>query len=163
MVMILLMVLAVICLIAGLLGTLYPVLPSLPLMLLGSWLLAFSQDYQVIGSWQLILLLIVAGFGMAMETLASFLGAKRTGASKTALWGAFIGGIVGMFLGILGIIFAPLLGAMVGEWYAKRDVMRAGKVGMGTFVGFLVGTATKIASALAMIFLLLFYYLSFYI
>lgn len=148
---VLLIVLALTLLLAGAAGTVYPALPGLPMMFGGAWLLAYAQDYQIITVWTLVLLLLPTLFGMAMDFVAGMLGAKYTGADKQAVWGAFIGGIVGIFFGIIGLLLGPLIGAAIGEFIAKRDLLKAGKVGIGTFVGFVVGTAAKIGAALVIV------------
>ncbi|QMT32791.1 DUF456 family protein [Conchiformibius steedae DSM 2580] len=148
---VLLIVLALTLLLAGAAGTVYPALPGLPMMFGGAWLLAYAQDYQIITVWTLILLLLPTLFGMAMDFVAGMLGAKYTGADKQAVWGAFIGGIAGIFFGIIGLLLGPLIGAAIGEFIAKRDLLKAGKVGIGTFVGFVVGTAAKIGAALVIV------------
>ncbi|RRD91714.1 DUF456 domain-containing protein [Conchiformibius steedae] len=148
---VLLIVLALTLLLAGAAGTVYPALPGLPMMFGGAWLLAYAQDYQIITVWTLVLLLLPTLFGMAMDFVAGMLGAKYTGADKQAVWGAFIGGIAGIFFGIIGLLLGPLIGAAIGEFVAKRDLLKAGKVGIGTFVGFVVGTAAKIGAALVIV------------
>ena len=144
-------ILAIALLLVGAAGTIYPVLPSLPFMLAGAWLLAFAQQYEVIGATSLWLIAVLCALGMAMDFVAGVLGAKYTGASQTALWGAFIGGLSGLMLGIVGIIIGPLLGAAIGEFVARRDILLAGKVGIGTFVGFIIGTVAKISAALTVL------------
>ena len=89
----LLITLAIILLALGAIGTIYPAIPSLPLMFAGAWLMGYAQDYEVIGTTTLLVLFIVSAFGLAMDFVAGMLGAKYTGASKEALWGAFIGGV----------------------------------------------------------------------
>lgn len=101
-----LVTLALIFLIVGLLGTILPAIPGLPLMFAGAWLLAYTGDYQIIGTPALIALGILALIGSAMDYVAGLLGAKFTGASKQALWGAFVGGIVGLFFALPGLILA---------------------------------------------------------
>ena len=149
------LVLAIMLLLVGVAGTIFPVIPALPLMLGGAWLLAYAQNYTVMASGSLIVLGLIAAFGFAMDFVAGLLGAKYTGASKQALWGSLIGGLVGIFMGLFGMIFAPLIGAMIGEFMAKQDLLRASKVGIGTFVGIIVGTVAKIGAALAMILVIL--------
>jgi hypothetical protein len=51
----------------------------------------------------------------------------------------------------VGLVFMPLVGAAIGEFIAHRDALRAGKVGVATWLGLLVGTAIKIAVAFTMI------------
>ncbi len=89
--------LGLIAICVGLLGTIYPAIPGLGLMFGGAWLLAYAGDYQIYGTNTLIFLAVVAAIGTAMDYVAGALGAKYTGASKTAVWGALIGGIVGAF------------------------------------------------------------------
>ena len=131
-----LIILGLIAIVVGILGTIYPALPGLGLMFGGAWLLGYAGDYQVFGSGTLTFLAIVAVFGTAMDYVAGALGAKYTGASKTAVWGAFIGGIVGAF-----------------TW-------QAGKVGIGTFIGFIIGTVAKIGCALTIALTILFVWLA---
>ncbi len=63
-----------------------------------------------------------------------------------------------MFLGLFGLLFMPLIGAAVGEFYAKRNLYHAGRVGIATWIGMIVGTAVKVALAFAMTGILLFVY-----
>ena len=79
------------------------------------------------------------------------LGAKRLGASRHAMVGAAIGTLLGVFTGLLGLIFMPLIGAAIGEYLVLRDLQRAGQVGVATWVGLMVGTAVKVAIAFIMI------------
>lgn len=83
--------------------------------------------------------------------MAGLLGAKFTGASKTALWGSLIGGIIGAFFSIPGLLLGPLLGAGIGEFWARKDVWSAGKVGLGTFIGFILGVVAKLGCAVAIV------------
>ena len=55
----------------------------------------------------LVFLGVVAAVGTAMDYIAGMLGAKFTGASKTALWGALIGGIAGAFFSLPGLLLGP--------------------------------------------------------
>ncbi|QMT30978.1 DUF456 domain-containing protein [Alysiella filiformis] len=158
--MTLIIILAIVLLILGAAGTVFPALPGLPLMFGGAWLLAYTSDYQIIGSFSVLILGVVCALGMAMDFVAGVLGAKYTGASKEALWGAFFGGLAGIFLGLAGLVLGPLVGAAIGELLAKRDILLAGKVGIGTFVGFIVGTVAKIGAALVVLLVVLAQYVA---
>lgn len=157
--MVLLVILAIILLLGGAVGTVFPALPGLPLMFVGVWLLAYTSDYQIVGMTSLLLLGVICALGMAMDFLAGVLGAKYTGASREALCGALIGGIVGIPFGVVGLVLGPLVGAALGELLEKRNLLRAGKVGMGTFVGFIIGMMAKIGSALVILLVVLVQYL----
>lgn len=159
---VLLVILAIVLLLIGIGGTVFPALPGLPLMFAGAWLLAYAEGYEVFGWGSLVVILILVVLGMLMDFLAGMLGARYTGASKLALWGTFVGGVVGMFFSLIGIVLGPLLGAAVGEWFARRDLLKAGKVGFATFIGFVVGTVTKIGMALSIVLVILGQYLVFW-
>ena len=150
-----LITLAIIALLIGLLGTVYPAIPGLGLMFGGAWLLAHAGDYHIFGTTTLVFLGVVTVIGTAMDYISGMLGAKYTGASKTALWGALIGGICGAFFSLPGLLLGPLLGAGVGEFMARKDMWQAGKVGMCTFIGFIIGTVAKVGCALTIVLTLL--------
>lgn len=158
-----LIILALLLLLAGAAGTVFPALPGLPLIFFGAWLLAYAQDYSVFGAWTLAALGLLAAIGMLMDFIAGLLGAKYTGASKQALWGAFAGGIVGAFFALPGLVLGPLLGAAAGELAAKRNLLTAGKVGIGTFIGFIIGTVAKIGAALGMLMTVLVQYIVYWV
>ena len=48
-------------------------------------------------------------------------------------------------------MIGPFAGAVLGEWTARRDLAQAGRAGLGTFLGLLLGAAAKAALALAMV------------
>ncbi|MCK6437573.1 DUF456 domain-containing protein [Rivihabitans pingtungensis] len=143
--------LAVILVLIGLAGTILPALPGLPLLFAGLWLAAWADGYQHVSGATLGWLAGLAALGMAMDALAGWLGARAYGASKQALWGSLIGGVVGLLFGLPGLLLGPLLGAVAGEWLARRDAWRAGQVGMATLVGLALGMLAKIGCALAML------------
>ena len=159
----LLIFLSLLLLLLGVAGTVFPALPGLPFMFAGAWLLAYSSDYQIIGSFSLLVLFLIAALGMAMDFVAGILGAKYTGASSEALWGAFIGGIAGIFMGLAGLVLGPLLGAAIGEFLDKKNIWLAGKVGIGTLIGFIVGTVAKIGSAIVILLIVLAQYIAHWI
>jgi uncharacterized protein YqgC (DUF456 family) len=60
--------------------------------------------------------------------------------------------IVGIFLGPMGIILGPLIGAFVGEMIFKDNINYALKAGFGSLLGFLTGIGLKLAASLVMTF-----------
>jgi uncharacterized protein YqgC (DUF456 family) len=88
---------------------------------------------------------------MAVDFLASSIGAQRAGASRQALIGSAIGTLLGIFTGLWGLLFMPLIGAAVGEFLARRQLLRAGQVGLATWIGLLVGTVIKLALVMTML------------
>ncbi len=147
----LLYIVAGVLIVVGLLGTVLPVLPGLPLMYGGMVLAAWNDDFQRIGYWTLAGLGVLLLISVAVDVLASVMGAKRVGASNKALWGAGIGGLVGLLFGLPGLLLGPFLGAVGGEMMHGRDRQGALKVGVGTWVGIAVGAALKLALAFSML------------
>lgn len=147
----LLYLLAGLMILIGLLGTFLPVLPGIPLMFLGMLLAAWAGDFALIGTPTLVLLGLLTLLAIGVDLLATLIGARRFGATRTAMFGAGVGGVVGLFFGLPGLIAGPYLGAMGGEMARGRDWKQAAKVGAGTWIGLLVGAVFKIGLALAML------------
>lgn len=149
--MTLLWVLAIVCIAAGVAGTVLPALPGAPLVFVGLLLAAWADGFQKVGWFPLVLvgLLTVATF--AVDLLATSLGAKRVGASWLALAGAAVGTVVGIFFSLPGLLLGPFVGAVLGEYLTQRNWRQAGKVGLGTWLGLLLGTAAKIALVFTML------------
>ncbi|OHX17067.1 DUF456 domain-containing protein [Chromobacterium sphagni] len=143
--------LAVALMLAGLAGTVLPAIPGLPLLFGGMLLASWLDNFQHLGPISLTILAVLAALGLLIDFVAGLMGAKASGASRQALWGAFVGSLVGMFFGVAGVILGPLLGAVIGEFIARKDAFQAGKVGIGTFIGFIVGAVAKVACAFAML------------
>jgi len=137
--------------IVGLVGTVLPALPGTFLILAGIVLYAWAEDFRHVGPWTLGIVTLLAVIAWATDFFAALLGARRVGASKLAVLGAAIGTFVGIFTGFVGLIFMPLLGAMIGEWIAERDTLRAGRVGIATWLGMLIGTVVKLVLSFLMI------------
>ena len=144
-------VVAVLLVLIGLAGTVLPALPGIPLIFGGVLLAAWIDDFQRIGGWALGVLAVLAIGGIAIDYVAAALSARRVGASRQGIIGAALGTIAGVFTGLWGLVFMPLAGAAIGEFLAQRDALRAGKVGVATWIGLLVGTALKIAIAFTMV------------
>jgi uncharacterized protein YqgC (DUF456 family) len=144
-------VFAVLLVLIGLVGTVLPALPGIPLIFGGVLLAAWIDDFQRIGGWSLAILAILAVAGIAIDYVAAAVSARRVGASRQGIIGAALGTIAGVFTGLWGLVFMPLVGAAIGEYLAQRDALRAGKVGVATWAGLLVGTAVKIAIAFTMV------------
>ncbi len=144
-------ILSLCCIVLGVIGTVFPALPGTPLIFAGALLIAWWQDFTIIGVPSLFMLLFLAVLGIAIDFIASSLGAKRVGASSWAIVGATVGSIVGIFFALPGIIIGPFLGAFGGELIARSSVTKATQVGIGTWIGLLLGTAAKVAVAFSML------------
>jgi uncharacterized protein YqgC (DUF456 family) len=93
-----------------------------------------------------------------VDFAATSLGAKRVGASWMAVAGAAVGTIVGLFFSLPGLILGPFVGAVLGEYLARRNRDQALKAGIGTWIGIMLGTAGKLALICMMIGVFAFFY-----
>ena len=142
---------AIALILIGLAGTVLPVVPGATLVFGGIVLAAWIDGFARIPVWVLLLLAVLTAMAWIVDYVAAALGAKRAGASTLALVGAVGGTLAGIFTGFWGLLFMPLAGAAIGEYIAQRDLRRAGKVGVATWIGLLLGTAVKVAIVFAMI------------
>ncbi|MFN9806391.1 MAG: DUF456 domain-containing protein [Betaproteobacteria bacterium] len=144
-------VVAVLLIAVGVAGVVLPALPGVVFVFLGILLAAWIDDFARIGGLTLGVLGALAVIAFVIDYLASTLAAKRAGATRLGLIGAAIGTVLGIFTGFIGLLFMPLVGAAVGEFLGHRDALRAGHVGVATWIGLLVGTVAKIAIVFTMI------------
>ncbi|HEY8229545.1 MAG TPA: DUF456 family protein [Rhodanobacteraceae bacterium] len=140
-----------ILIVAGLIGAILPNLPGIPVMFAGMLLAAWIGHFQKIPVWVIVFLGVLAALSILFDFLAGTYGAKKYGASKAAVWGALIGTVVGIFFGIPGIILGPFAGAVVGQLASGSRVEHAARVGFGTWIGLVIGTAIKLAVAFMML------------
>jgi uncharacterized protein YqgC (DUF456 family) len=144
-------IVAITLIVVGVVGTVLPALPGAILVFAGVALGAWIDDFTRISGWTLLVLGILTLLAWAIDYVAAVAGAKKAGASRQALIGAAIGTVVGVFTGFLGLVFLPLVGAAVGEYLAQRELLRAGRVGIATWLGMLVGTVLKVAVVFLMV------------
>ena len=144
-------VLAIALIGVGAAGIVLPALPGVPLMLAGMVVAAAVDDFQRIGWLTLAVLGVLTLLAVLVDFLASVMGVKYAGASRRAVWGALIGTIVGLFFGLAGLIFGPFVGALVGELSVHGRLDQAGRVGIATWVGLILGRLLKLAIGFAMI------------
>jgi hypothetical protein len=144
-------ILALAMIVLGVAGTVLPALPGAPLVFAGIVLAAWTDGFTRVGLPTLAVLGLLTAIAWATDFVAAALGAKRVDASWLALAGATLGTLAGVFTGFVGLLFLPLAGAAIGEFVAQRDLRRAGKVGLATWLGLLIGTAVKVALVFAML------------
>lgn len=135
----------------GFAGTILPALPGVPLVFGGLFLAAYIGNFEKIGWLTLTILGLFTALALVADFVATLFGAKRAGASKLALLGAGIGSILGIFSGLWGLLVFPFLGAVAGELLARQKFGQAGRVGLATWLGMMIGTLAKLAIALTMI------------
>lgn len=144
---------AVVLVVVGLVGTVLPGLPGILLLYAGMLLGAWMDGFHRVGWPTLVLLGVLTVIALLADTLAGVLGARRFGASRQALIGSVLGGLIGPLagFGLPGLLLGPFVGAVVGELLARRPVVTAARVGLGTWLGLIAGTLAKIAIAVSML------------
>lgn len=146
-------ILAIIMILVGLLGSVVPGLAGPPFSWLGLLFVNFSNavDYSLTF---ILITAAVAAIITVMDYVIPSLSTKHHGGSKAGVWGCNIGlviSIVGLPFGpqgIIGVIFWPFVGALVGELLSGKQTRDALRAAWGAFVGFLCGTGLKLAYAL---------------
>lgn len=147
----LLWALAAVLILLGVAGTVLPALPGAPLVFLGLLAGAWADGFQKVGWFTLVVLALLTALTLVIDLLATRHGAKRAGASPLAVAGAVVGTLIGLFLSLPGLILGPFVGAFLGEYTARRNWRQAGRVGLGTWLGLVLGSAAKLAVIFLMI------------
>lgn len=147
----LLWILGIVLVAVGLAGIVFPALPGTVLIFAGLLAMAWANGFADVGGWTLAAIGVIGAASYLVDFVAAALGARHVGASRTAVVGAGLGTLLGIPLGIPGILLGPLVGAIAGELIANREFRRAAGVGFAAWIGFLIGTAVKVAMAFLMV------------
>ena len=139
----------------GIVGTAL-LMPGVPVVFAGMLLAAWADDFHVIPLWAIGVLAALTVLALAIDGVATLLGAKRVGASRRAIVGAALGAVVGLFFGLPGLLLGPFLGALVGELMHGGDLLQASRAGVGTWIGMIVGAIFKLALCFVMLAVFLF-------
>ncbi len=137
-------------LLIGLGGSFLPILPGPPIAFIGLWIqqvkaeAPFSPKFLWI--WVGIILVITI-----LDYMIPVYGTKKFGGSKFGVWGCTIGLVVGLWMGPIGIIAGPFLGAFIGEILANQNSAQALKAATGSIIGFLLSTGIKLIACSVMI------------
>jgi len=126
-----------------------------------------QEGLLAIGLIPLSILLATALLGELAEVLAAAWGVTRRGGSRRgaviALFGSLAGGVMGLFVGapipVIGSVVASLalaalgalVGAVIGEQWAGRDLSHSLKIGEAAFWGRLFGTLAKLLFGAVMV------------
>ena len=151
-----LIIMAFVCLLTGIIGSIVPGLPGPPISWLGLLLAGFTPWVEN-SPTLLIVTAAVAVVITVLDYVIPSLATKRFGGSKYGIWGCNIGLVLSMFglpfgpTGLLGVIFWPFVGALVGEYIKQQDSKKSFRAAFGAFIGFLTGTFLKIVYCIALL------------
>ena len=138
-----LLILAFLFILIGIIGCIVPGLPGTPIAYVGLWI-AQATD-RVDFSWKFLLIWgIITILISILDYVVPAWGTKHYGGTKWGVWGSTIGVFIGLFFGAAGVIFGPLVGAILGELIAGKQLDQALKAGWGSFIGILFGTILKL-------------------
>ena len=141
---------SVLLMLIGVVGTIVPLLPGLVLIFLTALGYGIYDQFQHISPAVILVLAVLTVLGLSMDYIAGLIGAKRSGASKYGMWGALLGGILGVFFLPWGVLLFPPAGAIIGEIIAGKDWNAAITSAWGTCLGMFGGAVTKFILALLM-------------
>jgi uncharacterized protein YqgC (DUF456 family) len=144
-------VIAVLLMLIGVVGSFLPAIPGVILVFGGMLLGASIDGFRRIGWVTLLILGSLTALALLGDLLGSLIGARRFGASRTALLGAAIGGLVGIFFGLVGALLGPFVGAVVGELLSRGQLGQAARVGAGTWVGLALSFVLRLVIVFAML------------
>ncbi|MBQ9474210.1 MAG: DUF456 domain-containing protein [Bacteroidales bacterium] len=148
-----LIALSVVLVVAGVVGSIVPALPGPPLSWLALLLIHLSPAAQFSPAF-LGATAAAAAAITVLDYVVPSLSTKRHGGSKAGVTGCNIGLIISIIglpfgpSGLLGVIFWPFVGALVGELISGQEKKAALHAAWGAFLGFLTGTGLKLAYAL---------------
>lgn len=151
-----LIILAFLCLAIGIAGAVIPGLPGPPVSWVGL-LLAALTPYVSTSATMLIVTAVIAAVITVLDYVVPSLSTKRLGGSKYGIWGCNIGLVISIIglpfgpQGLLGVIFWPFAGALIGEYINQHDWQPALRAAWGAFLGFLTGTLLKLVYCIALL------------
>jgi uncharacterized protein YqgC (DUF456 family) len=147
----LLLVLGVLVIVAGIVSLAMPLVPGVAIIFLGVVLVAWADDFTRIGPLTLGVLFALTLVAMVADNVAGMFGARRAGASGWGVFGAGVGAVVGLPLGLPGVMLGPAVGALAFEYLKNPDLKRAGKAGLGGLFGYVLAVVAKAVFGLTLV------------
>ena len=134
----------------GVAGSVLPGIPSTPLVVLAAIGHRLYFGAASLSNWALAILVALMLVSLIMDYVASMVGAKKLGATWRGVLGAVVGGVIGIFFTLPGIILGPFIGALAFEMIGGREWKEATRAGLGAVIGLFVGALGKLACCVAM-------------
>ena len=148
-----LIILGVLLALAGFIGCILPIIPGPPLSYLALIALSLARDWEPFSAVFLIVMAVLMIIVTILDYVFPIIGASRSGASKSSVSLSIVGMVLGIFLfPPWGMAIGAFLGGIIGELVQGRRGKDAFKVGLGIFVGNMLGIGIKLAFSLAVIF-----------
>lgn len=134
------------CAFLSLVGIPGPLIISITILIYG-----IATEFTTVTPMVICIYIVLGLLGLVIDNIFSIYGAKKLGASKYGMLGAFIGIFLVIVLGPVGIVIGPLLGALTFEMiFANKIFDQALKAGLGAVIGLLTGIIAKTVLGIAM-------------
>jgi hypothetical protein len=142
---------ALLVMLIGLVGSVVPGLPGTPLVLAAAIVHRLCFGAESVSTLMLVILAVLALASLGLDFTATALGAKKFGATWRGAVGAVVGGVIGLFFALPGIILGPFLGATLFEMLGDKEFKKAARAGAGATLGLLLGVVGKFSLCVIMI------------
>ena len=143
--------LALLVMLVGLVGAVVPGLPGSPLVLAAAVVHRLCFGEAGASTLILVILAVMMLVSLGLDYAATALGAKKFGATWRGAVGAVVGGLIGLFFALPGILLGPFLGATLFEMLGDKEFKHAMRAGAGATLGLLLGVIGKFSLCVIMI------------
>ena len=126
----------------GIIGSFIPLIPG-PITSFSGLLFLHLTTFVPFDFYFIIGCFTIAISVFMLDLIIPIIGLKKLGGTKKGLIGATIGLLLGFFIGPIGLISGPFIGALSGELLNKNGIKKSIKASLGTIIGFLAGVAMK--------------------
>lgn len=142
---------ALMIMMVGFLGSVLPGIPGPPLILAAAVAHKLVRGDAGASWWVIAVLTLMTLLSLALDFIATSIGAKKMGATWKGAVGAALGALFGLLWMPFGLVLGPLIGAMALEMLGGREWREAGKAGIGAVLGLVAGAIGKLGCSAAMI------------
>ncbi len=126
----------------GIIGSFIPLIPG-PITSFSGLLFLHLTTFVPFDFYFIIGCFTIAISVFMLDLIIPIIGLKKLGGTKKGLIGATIGLLLGFFIGPIGLISGPFIGALSGELLNNNGIKKSIKASLGTLIGFLAGVAMK--------------------
>lgn len=126
----------------GIIGSFIPLIPG-PITSFSGLLFLHLTTFVPFDFYFIIGCFTIAISVFILDLIIPIIGLKKLGGTKKGLIGATIGLLLGFFIGPIGLISGPFIGALSGELLNNNGIKKSIKASLGTLIGFLAGVAMK--------------------
>ena len=136
----------------GVLGAALPLVPGPLLIFVAAVFHVLLRPQTGVTWWCVALLGLLTVVAYVLDFASGAMGTRWFGGSHWGIVGVLVGGLVGMFFALPGLIIGPLLGGFAFEMlFARKAMGKAVKSTWGTVVGTGMGLVLRVVVSLVMV------------